>query len=523
VNVIQFQKFEWRWVCLFAAFVMVLLCVPYLVGFFSQTSTQYFSGSVIGTDDLNSYFAKMNQGAHGAWLFTLPYSSEPQQGAPLYWLYLFLGKISGADFAARVLWYHLVRIFFGFALIFITYRFLAEFLPQISQRRLALIMVTLGGGLGWLLILSGRWNWFNSLPLEFSSPESYSFLMLLTLPHLLAARCLLFIALLTFLRRRYVWSGVALLLLGLIQPATVIITWAVMGLASLIGFLSEKRFSLRDLWKNLKPILLIGVISAPSVLYIGYLFLVDPILKQWNAQNTIPTPNLLHYLSGYGVYLVLAGFGIKPLKEARPNLWRLTLGWSVLIPVLLYMPVGFQRRLIEGYQLPLVALAVLGLTTTIASSYRRWLIPLTMFIILPSSLLLWGGAIQSVLRHADPVFQPADQISVFDWLDKNAQPGQVVFCALPTGNVLAAHTLLIPFVGHYAETVFVTRKLLEVTAFYQIGTSDDERLRLLSINRISYILYGPLERQLGALNPESRPYLRQVFQQGDYSVYRVLP
>lgn len=520
--VVQIQRFEWRWAALYAAFIVGLLSAPFLVGFLAQTSDQQFSGGLIGTEDINSYLAKMNQGAHGAWLFTLPYTSEPQQGAPLYLFYLILGKISGTDFTSRVLAYHLARIFFGFVLIITVYRFLAEFLPQVDQRRLALIMVTLGGGLGWLLIISGNWAWCNSLPLEFSSPESFSFMMLLTLPHLLAARCLLLVSLLAFLHKRYIWSGLALLPLGFIQPATVIITWGVIGLSSLIKLILEKDFSPSNLWKNLWPVCMIGLLSAPPVLYLGFLFLSNPILKQWNAQNNIPTPHPLHYLSAFGIYLVLAGFGIKLLKQTRPDLWRLSIGWALFIPVLLYIPIGIQRRLIEGFHIPLVAITVLGLTSVLYSS-RRWLIPFTMFLILPSSLLFWTGAIQSALRTSEPVFQPADELSVFDWLNKNAQPGQVVLSAFPTGNVLPAHTALIPFIGHRVETVFFTDKLLRVTAFYQPDTSTNERLRLLAEGQIKYVFYGCHERDLGVLDPSTLPYLIERFRQGDYSVYEVTP
>ena len=72
---------EWRWAALGALVVMALFSAPYLFGFASQTAEWRFSGFLIGVDDGQSYLAKMGQGARGAWLFTLPYSSEPQAGA----------------------------------------------------------------------------------------------------------------------------------------------------------------------------------------------------------------------------------------------------------------------------------------------------------------------------------------------------------------------------------------------------------------------------------------------------------
>jgi hypothetical protein len=518
----QIQRIEWRWVALFAIFCLGLTCVPYLVGLSAQTSAQRFSGAVIGSADINSYLAKMNQGARGAWLFTLPYSSEPQQGVPLYLFHLLLGKISGPDFTSRVLTYHLARLFFGFLLILITYRFLAEFLPQVNQRRLALTLVTLGGGLGWLLILSGNVTWFDTLPLEFYSPETYSFLMLLLLPHLLLARCLLLAAVLAFLYKKYTWAGLALLPLGLLQPATVVVAWAVFGASAFVHIGCEKDFSPQNIWKKLRPIGLIGLISAPLMLYLGSLFLSNPILIPWNAQNLSLTPHPLHYLSGYGLYLLLAGFGIQPLKRSRPDLWRLAVGWTVVTPVLLYLPIGIQRRLVEGFQIPLVAVAVLGLTVRLYA-FRHWLMPLTLCLVLPSSLLLWTGAIGSALSQAEPVYQSADELAALDWLDKNAQPGQVVLGAFFTGNVLPARTGLIPYIGHEVETVHIAAKRVRVAEFYRSETSADERLRLLAEGHIRYVFYGPNERDLGLLDLATLPGLTERFRQGACAVHEVTP
>lgn len=516
----QIQKSEWRWVYIYAVLLAVVLSVPYLVGFATQTPESRFSGALIGTEDLYSYFAKMNQGAHGAWLFTLPYSSEKQDGTPLYLFYLLLGKLSGEDYTARVVVYHLARIAIGFALTCIIYRFQAEFLPGVNQRRLALVITTLGGGFGWLLIISGQWNLFGALPLEFASPEAYSFLMMLTLPHLLAARCLMLLALLAFLGRKYLWAGLLLLPVSLIQPAIVGIVWGVIGVAQSIQIILEKDFSLKNLREKFAPVALVVLLSAPLMLYLGYLFITNPILKQWTLQNLIYSSNPVHYVSGYGLYLVLALWGLSPLKKNRPDLWGLTIGWTLIVPLLLNAPIGVQRRLVEGYQIPLVALATLGLTDGLFR-YRRWLIPLTIFLVLPSNLLLWNGTIQSVLGKHDALFRQADELAIFDWLNKNGPDNQVVLSTFSTGNALPAYTHMIAFIGHSSETVFLVDKTTQVERFYNTATSPTEKLDILRKNQIDYILYGPKEKTLGTFDPSTLPNLIKRFEQGDYAIYEL--
>src|SRR5215510_2207848 len=71
---------ECLWVSLFAAGVMVLTTLPYLVAFASEADGWRFGGFLLGVEDGSSYIAKMSEGARGAWLFTLTYSSEPQRG-----------------------------------------------------------------------------------------------------------------------------------------------------------------------------------------------------------------------------------------------------------------------------------------------------------------------------------------------------------------------------------------------------------------------------------------------------------
>lgn len=517
----KFQKNEWQWVFLYAGFLAILISVPYLIAFSSQTSTYAFGGGLIGIDDNNTYLAKMNQGALGAWLFTLPYSSEPQNGAPIYWFYLLLGKISGTDFTNRLIVFHLARSIFGVILTLTTYQFLAEFLPLVNHRRLALMITTIGGGLGWVLIIFGDQLGSGPPPLEFYSPEAFSFLMLLTYPHLLLARSLMLFALQAFLNQRYIGPGISLIFLSLIQPVDVIIVWLIIGLFSIITFASKKHFSRSGLWEELKPILLIGLISGPPLLYFEYLFISDPILKQWSAQNVIVSPSPIHFLAAYGLYLIFAIPGLKSLKSIRPDLWRLALAWIFLIPILIYIPIGFQRRLIEGFQVLLTALAILGLSL-LRPHYKKIISVLTLTLLIPSGLMLFIGTVQSASRVSEPSFHSANKISAFDWLNENSQPKQIVLSSYLTGNILPAYTSLTPFIGHSVETLFFDQKLKKVVSFYQSSTSDDERLRLIEEEQIDYVFYGPDERNLGDLDPSKLAYLLKRFEQGEYAIYQVI-
>lgn len=523
------ERREWVWAAGFAALVMALTTLPYLVGGLSQTRGWRFGGFVLGVDDGNSYLAKMGQGARGAWLFTLPYSSEPQRGVPLFELHLLLGKLAGPGHAAQVLVYHAARIAFGFALLLISYLFLAEFLPGVGHRRLGLALVALGGGLGWLLALMGLDHLFGSLPIDFYSPEAYTFLILYALPHLAAARCLFLLGLLMYLRGRGVAAGLLLFGASLIQPLSVLLAWAVVLIDfALAWLLTHSRFIAKHPFGTLHPsrltphVLLTLLLSSPFVLYTLGLFSVDPILKQWNAQNILLSPHPIHYLLGYGVLLIFGVGGWRALSKRNPDLARFVAGWAIVVPFMLYAPLTPQRRLIEGFQLPLVTLAVIGLTEVIRP-YRRWLSLLVLTVTLPTSALLLAGGMAAARAPAEPLFHPADQLAAFEWLARSAQPGQVVLSSFETGNVLPAYTPLVAYIGHGPETVFLAQKQPRVAAFYQPSTPQADRRRLLADGRIAFVLFGPHERALGDFDPARVDYLRWRFSSGAYVIYEVVP
>jgi hypothetical protein len=518
----KLTRHEWRWSAVFAALVMAATALPYLAAAARQTDQWRFGGFVFGVQDGNSYIAKMGQGARGAWLFTLPYSSEPQRGALIYTFYLGLGKVAGPDHDSEVLVFHLARLVCGWALLMASYVFLAEFLPRVRQRRLGLMLTALGGGLGWLLVLAGQSNLFGTLPIDFMSPEAYTFLDLYGLPHLAAARCLLLLGLLGYLRGRHVWAGLALLGTSLIQPLSVVAIGAVLAVDFVFGVLAGRRAAWGGTSKplaSLRGLVITGLISSPVVIYSVIAFTVDPVLRQWSAQNVLLSPNPLHYLLGYGVYLTLGLFGWRAMaRRSRAGLSRFVAAWLVTAPVLIYLPISTQRRLIEGLQLPLVVLAVWGLTVALRR-VRRWLVPAALSAASLSTAVLLALGFMGALQTGEPIFHPVSQLEAFGWLRQNAKPGQVVLSAFDTGNALPAYTPLVAYIGHGPETVFLAEKQPRVEAFYQAAGSDADRRRLLSDGRISWVLVGPHERALGAFDPAQAPYLLPVHANDAYAVY----
>lgn len=503
-----------RWVVWFAAALAAATSLPYVLA--AARGPLTFTGFLIGVDDGNSYIAKMLLGGNGDWLFHSPYSIELQSGALLYAPYLLLGKLlgAGASHGWYVLAFHAFRIASIGALCFGVYAFVSLFVGEVALRRLGLALATMGGGLSWLLLLAGRSEWLGSMPLDFYSPETFGYLAVFGLPHLALARALLLFAFVHYLTGRQIHpAATAVLWLGL--ALTHLITAAI-GLL-LIGL----HMAASLLARSFKPIqlrywlwALLG--TAPVFLYNAYALLHDEFLQAWAAQNQILSPHPLHYLLAYGLLLPMA---VLALHEWRPSQLRLfSLSWLIALPVLLYLPVGLQRRFAEAAWVLLVAL-VLRFIDSVYTIRRRWLWLLAFT--LPSTLLLWLGALSAAWQAELPVQRSADEAAAFAALRAEAQPGEVVLASYSVSNALPAWAPLRVLAGHGPESVHFEYYQAQVDAFFQQSTRDAERMDILRRNNIAYVVWGPQERALGDLQPSSLDYLQPWFGVGGLQVFQV--
>jgi len=198
----------------------LITSLPYVIGFEVQGDDWVFSGFVFGVEDGNSYIAKMKLGMEGDWLFRTPYTVMPQRGTLAFLPYLILGKLASPP-AAHL---QLVSLF----------HFMATFLEEAAWRLWATALATLGGGLGWMLLLIGRTFDGSQPPLEFISPETFGFLAYLGLPHIALGRGLLLLALRAYLvgasgSRKGWLGGLALLAAGLAQPLALVAGFVAIG------------------------------------------------------------------------------------------------------------------------------------------------------------------------------------------------------------------------------------------------------------------------------------------------------
>lgn len=532
---------EWRRVILFALIVMLVTALPYLLGALLNTPERVFGGLLIGLEDQYSYLAKMVQGAQGAWLFHLPYTSTPHPGIFLYSFYLLLGKFSVLFGLSHVGLYHIARVVLGFICLLVMYRFIAEFVASPAVRFLALALSVLAGGPGWIAFLLGQPTILNSLPLEFIVPEGFTFLMLYTLPHLLLARTLLLLGAIGVWRagqsgsiKLALGAGGLWMIMSIIQP---IYSAVVLAIAALM-FLSRSVVQRRLAWQQARAGIIAGVLAVPMVIYVLLLFNSDPTFKPW-SQTPITSPGPALYLLSYGIPLLLGIGGlVYVLRRRNAGLLFIAL-WTLAGPLLVYAPTNAQRRLIESWQIPLSVLAAYGLVRYVLLPLRRWqarrawrysmrklergLITALLVLLMPTYIIMFAWQIGSLVARWPTLYQSSNLTATTDWLAQHASYADGVLAAYNTGTIIPARAPVRVMLGHPSETIAVDERKAEVQRFFDPAATDEWRRALLTRLNLNYVWYGPEERALGAYNPAQSPFLRQVFSASDVQLYKVEP
>ena len=372
---------EWRWVVVWIIIALIVTSVPYVIGWLRSTPDHVFGGFVIAIEDGNSYLAKMNEGAHGAWLFTLPYTSEPHTPSLFYLFYLLLGKAAALTGSTLAMMYHLARLICDAVLLAVIYRFIAAFSGSRAVRRIAFLIIAFSGGLGWLLLLLGQGNWLGSAPIDFYSPEAFTYLVLYGWPHIALARALMLSGLLLLWNGRTpgraVLAGLCWLGMGLLVPLYIVVVYAIAAVSLLAATWMRRRIDRAEV----RNTLIAGLVAAPLAVYTFTIVQLDPVWAVWQAQLVINSPHPLHYVAGFaliGGLALLGGVTLRrrwrmarsPVTEQQIAFTRL-MAWVLFVPVFIYVPLVSQRRLIEGWQIPLAILASIGLVYRVLPAWRH--------------------------------------------------------------------------------------------------------------------------------------------------------
>ena len=482
------------------AIALLAVTAPYLFAARAGGADFVFSGFLLNPLDGNSYLAKMYQGRAGSWQFTLPFTVDPGEGDYLFLFYLALGHLARLLSLPNLLVFHLARLLGAAFLLWTLWRYFGALFAASRPRKTAFALAALGSGMGWLLIASG------ALPSDFWVAEAYPFLSSFANPHFPLSLGLMLWLLMPPLDAplsfgRMLALAAASLALSLLSPFGIVIVTLILGAELLIRLWA--RTALRG---GIARLLLTVLPGAPALLYDLWVVRVHPALAVWDAQNLTPSPPLWDTLLSFSPALILAavaawgllrpGGGDSPQKTVSPRDWRLLLLWAGLSLVLMYLPLGLQRRFLMGLYIPLSGLAALGLEFLAGEHPRRyrWLTVATFTLSLLTNLLVIAAGFAAASTHSPKVYLTRGEWDALAWIEAHSAPDALVLAAPETGLLIPAHTGRRVLYGHPYETVNAAAMEAAVTAFFDGSLTPAEVDDFLRQNAVDLIFYGPRER-----------------------------
>lgn len=531
------------WLAVVALAMLVVTAVPYVYAYRSPSADKQFMGILLNVPDTAQYLSWARESMHSL-LIRNKLTPEP---GPAVYLNLFWFGVGRLALVLRMrldLATQLARQFTVVGFLATAYWFISLLTKQRRERWLSFLVVLLGSGLGWILIVLKVVTGIAPIPADVYTYESNTFLTLLAFPHQAMADALLLLVLglaaLAFERsslRLAALAGVITLVLGSQHGYDLVIVYTVLGVTSLVLAGADGHWV-----RRLSVPVVVGAISAPAALYLFLLSKLSPmwagVLSQYGNAGVF-TPPPFHLLIVMGLPLIaLLAVPRRPLPSRDASAREVLLAtWLVVGALLLYLPVGFQIKMFGGWQIPVGIFATRAVLTRFEPSLpkfptwrihsgsflRREIVVAAVFLaaVVPTNLYLYAWRFYDLGHRTYPYYLTQSELAGLHWLEKNSNPSDVVLSSLTTGEYVPSVSGNNAFLAHWAATLDYFGKRQLVDEFFKGGVSDTARRAIVNQYDVRYVFYGPTERELGSYNPVTSHWLTKVFSDGSVSVYRV--
>lgn len=528
-----FARHERTCVIVLVIALSILSFIPHIAAFtHTPAGFRYVWSNYPGSPhDINSYFTWIRQASDGDWLFNLKYTSEPTPRVVFHPLFLAMGLLIRIGIPLTAVWV-VAQIASIAALVYSLRRFLAHLFDNPVRRLFVMAVALVSGGLGFLTNTFRLYRSFDTLPVDMGMAEvtlARSIMTPFVFAFSIALMLCVFALLISFERSRrrsdIVLASLAAFALGIIHPYDIVIVAVVATVFLLM------RLGLHAA----KPLAILG--AAAAIPYLYYMLVMTNTLyaQAGNAEMRSPAP--LAYLLGFGLLLPFAVAGAVMLFRARAfrgnPAWLLALIFLLVVPILVYAPFTFQRKLIEGWIVPLTAFAAVGMLWIWAkvktfgplrhALIRTVVVTSAIAILSLSPLTLLRNDLVRVREAGFPYYMSESELAGMRWLAQHTDRSAVVLSAPDYGNIVPRFSGNTVFIGHWAQTVDFDRKAQEAHAFYTGTIQATDRAAFLTRERIAYVIVGPLERRYGAPYVlVGDPLLAPAFANDDITIYRVI-
>src|SRR3989344_2142750 len=532
---------EWKFVLICSVLILIASSIPYIYAYIKTPQGMHFTGLIEGTDSVNTYLNWMHQAKEGKILFEL--RQTPEQVKPLLFnpLFLFLGKFSALTELSLIFTHHLFRIIFGFLLLITIYYFISIFIKDKPTRKIAFLFSTIASGFGYILwlflkLVQNPPYFFSEsiayssriVPLEIATPEMNTFASIYVYPHFVFALILILLTYLLFYlgwtknKLRFILlASLTSFVLAIIHPYDLIPILAITFIFSLVTFIKERQL-------NKIPKYFLFVTASIIPLFYHLFVLSQPIYNSWKNININLSPNPLSYIIGFGLLFILSLYYLFHSKKEFDYSKLFLCTWIIINFLLLYAPLNNQRRFVMALQIPLAIISAITLFSIILPklSNKKLLIFLIFIIVIPSNaLILLKDSYIATKNQSDYIenqkrYLYNEEFGALNWLSLNTKPDEIVLSAPVTSLQILGISGNKVFISERYITVNFSQKQENVKQFFAAST-EPQKIKLLQDYNISYLYYGPEEKQLGSFSPDSVSYLKEIFNNSKVKIYKI--
>ncbi|MFA5070288.1 MAG: hypothetical protein WC528_03320 [Patescibacteria group bacterium] len=544
------NKKEWFFVIKISLILIFVTTIPYIYGYLITPADKFFPGiHSLGPGDYNVYYSYIEQVNQGRFIFTDLFTGEEHRPFNFNPLWLTVGLFGRFFHLPSIATLQASRAFLIFPFALVLYLFISFFIKSPARRRLGFLFSVFASGLGsFFLPLINHWYGpslpLSLYPMDLWVSEGYNFLTLYHTPHFIAATALIiFIFLFLFKSfekgswRSLFFAGIASLILMFFHPFHLPTILAV-PLAYI--FVASWRAG-----KLLRPYItkyfVFLLLTSPAVIYQFLLVIYDPVAAGRAAQNICQTDRFWVFLISYGLILPFALIGLW-YKKPRSNKHIFLATWLIAQFFLIFAPLTFQRRLTEGWQIPLCLFAFWGLQyfwefikrkkpAIDSSGYKIIFVSL---IVLLFGLSNFHVVAQDLSLYTSAEFRDPPQYvyldkgfgEAFKWMKQNLTSQDVVFSDVIASSFIAGFTGKRIYIGHSVETLDFAKKREIAKWFFESNTGDAEKEQFLKNNKITYLFANNFisvdyKNTAGIFNPATKNYLNPVFKSGEVAIYKV--
>ncbi|HEX7542948.1 MAG TPA: hypothetical protein VF385_02625 [Patescibacteria group bacterium] len=539
-------------VFIFVFLILFLSYIPNLyeasiVGLLPPNRTM-IQGEHIYTYDYNTYLSKIRQGQEGRLSVVDKYDNHPsQRGVFLQMLYLLSGKLAGIFNFSPPFTYHLLRIVtavFWVATIIVLNTY---FLKTLSLVNLGVVFSLLAASFPVFYRFQDQWwigqhmNWWQELDIL----KRISFI-----PH--DSLNYIFISVFTILlsqidkNKKYFPVLCGLLVISVfIQPTSAILFIISWTLYYLIKFFWFKFLTNGQIAFKIKQTAVIFITVFIPLLYIKFATSTYPwkSLLDSDQQNRLVF-DIKDYILALGpiFFIGVAGGLLVILKKKQELLGLVTwiTGASIAIILFKFFPYQSELRFVQtANHIPLAILSVYFINYLIIK-FKNVVFRYSIYIVIVFIVFLGLAQVYFSLKsqvqfinqramatvplvpYPPQVMYPlSDFYNGLKWLEKNTDHQTVVLSKITAGNYIPAYSGNFVYFGHGAETPNYNQRTEKVNEFFSGNLTEKQALNFLRTENISYIFYGPQEKENNLRDIGVYNFLKPVYQSPLVIIYEV--